>query len=168
MSNYEFTNNWFQGTTKPVWDAIFPQLNPRKLLEVGSFEGAATTYIVETVGALANVELHAIDTWIGGIEHMEQGLDMSLVEKRFLYNIELARNSIDNRLDLHIHKGTSDFFLSKLFAMGLGEYFDFIYVDGSHQAPDVLTDAVLSPTFDNHPMKAQVMTILVSGFGHYS
>jgi predicted O-methyltransferase YrrM len=26
----------------------------------------------------------------------------------------------------------------------MGNYFDFIYIDGSHQAPDVLVDAILS------------------------
>jgi predicted O-methyltransferase YrrM len=33
---------------------------------------------------------------------------------------------------------------SKLIAEGRQGYFDFIYVDGSHQAPDVLCDALLS------------------------
>jgi predicted O-methyltransferase YrrM len=34
--------------------------------------------------------------------------------------------------------------LAKLLASGKEGFFDFIYVDGSHQAPDVLCDAVMS------------------------
>lgn len=47
-------------------------------------------------------------------------------------------------MDIHLHKGYSDAILAKLLAGGKAGYFDFIYVDGSHAAPDVLTDAVLS------------------------
>ncbi len=33
--------------------------------------------------------------------------------------------------------------LPKLLAEGKQGYFDFVYIDGSHQAPDVLLDAIL-------------------------
>ena len=36
----------------------------------------------------------------------------------------------------------SDIELPRLIAGGKSEYFDLIYIDGSHQAPDVLSDAV--------------------------
>jgi predicted O-methyltransferase YrrM len=41
-------------------------------------------------------------------------------------------------------KSFSDGALASLLAEGKRGYFDFIYVDGSHRAPDVLYDAVLS------------------------
>ena len=41
-------------------------------------------------------------------------------------------------------KGNSDIYLSKLLLDNKINYFDFIYVDGSHQAPDVLFDAVMA------------------------
>ena len=34
--------------------------------------------------------------------------------------------------------------LSNLISQGHKESFDFIYIDPSHQAPDILTDAVLA------------------------
>jgi hypothetical protein len=34
--------------------------------------------------------------------------------------------------------------MAQLLVEGKGNYFDFIYIDGSHQAPDVLVDAVLA------------------------
>lgn len=33
--------------------------------------------------------------------------------------------------------------LPRLVANGMQGYFDFVYIDGSHQAPDVLLDAIL-------------------------
>jgi hypothetical protein len=39
--NYEFTNNWFENTAKGVWDSLIPQINPHRILEVGSYEGPA-------------------------------------------------------------------------------------------------------------------------------
>jgi hypothetical protein len=46
-------------------------------------------------------------------------------------------------VEFHKHKGTSDIHLSRLIAAGRKSSFDLVYVDGSHQAPDVLMDAVL-------------------------
>lgn len=41
-------------------------------------------------------------------------------------------------------KGTSDIELAKLLADGRAGTFDFMYVDGSHQVPDVMLDALLA------------------------
>ena len=46
-------------------------------------------------------------------------------------------------MNLFVHKGFSDIEMSRLLANGKQNYFDFIYIDGSHQAPDVLCDAIL-------------------------
>ena len=47
-------------------------------------------------------------------------------------------------VDLHVHKGYSDDCLVQLIAGGMAGSVDFIYIDGSHQAADVLSDAVLA------------------------
>src|SRR6185312_6234037 len=41
-------------------------------------------------------------------------------------------------------KTTSHSAMIRLLADGNGGRFDFVYIDGSHQAPDVLADAVLA------------------------
>ena len=69
---------------------------------------------------------------------------MSNVEKRFRNNTNIAIEKSVNKVDLKIHKGFSADELSKMLAVGMRDYFDFIYIDGGHQGPDVLTDAVLS------------------------
>ncbi len=141
-SDYKFSNNWFVHSAKAIWDQIIPQLNPRKILEIGSYEGASTCYLIEKLGHQQDIELHCIDTWAGGIEH--QGTDMAAVEQNFWANINLALAKVSHRVDLVVHKGFSDLKLAELLTQGKRNYFDFIYVDGSHQAPDVLCDAILS------------------------
>ncbi|MCE2870849.1 MAG: class I SAM-dependent methyltransferase [Oxalobacteraceae bacterium] len=144
--SYDFTNTWFE-SAKPVWDSLIPQINPTRILEIGSYEGASTCYLIEKLGISKNIELHCIDTWEGGVEHKIGGsahTDMSIVEKRFNNNASLAISKVNNNVQLFIHKSFSVLALSKLIAEGKKGYFDFIYVDGSHQAPDVLCDALLS------------------------
>jgi predicted O-methyltransferase YrrM len=58
--------------------------------------------------------------------------------------VSLAIEKCLNKVDFHIMKGSSIEQLSKLILTGLSEYFEFIYIDGSHQAPDVISDAILS------------------------
>ena len=143
---YEFTNNWF-AFAKDIWDYTIPQINPTKILEIGSYEGASTCYLIEKLAASKDIELHCIDNWQGGIEHKKDGTvetNMSIVESRFHRNIKIARNNVENDVNLVIHKEFSDVALSKLIAEGKQGYFDFIYIDGSHQAPDVLCDAILA------------------------
>jgi len=47
-------------------------------------------------------------------------------------------------VNLVIHKSSSKNALCKLIAESQSGYFDFIYIDGSRMAFDVITDAVLS------------------------
>lgn len=144
--NYQFTNNWFEDTARNVWDHLVPQVNPTRILEVGSYEGASTCYLIDKLASRGKLELHCIDTWEGGVEHRVGGvaeMEMTSVEERFLHNTGIAARRAAENLDLHVHKGYSDIQLARLLANGKANYFDFIYIDGSHQAPDVLCDAVL-------------------------
>jgi hypothetical protein len=138
---YEFTNNWFESSAKGVWELLIPQINPTRILEIGSFEGAITCYLIHKLAAFKNIELHCVDTWAGGLEH--NCFDMPAVERRFHKNIENAMTHVQNEVEIFLYKSYSDLALSKLLASGKQGYFDFIYIDGSHQAPDVLCDALL-------------------------
>ncbi|ATE67048.1 class I SAM-dependent methyltransferase [Rhizorhabdus dicambivorans] len=146
-SGHQFTNGWFQGAAKSVWDDLVPQIDPTRILEIGSFEGASSCYLIDTLATRKDIEIHCIDTWEGGVENAADGwspANMSDVEQRFLDNIRLSVDRAPHKVDVHLHKGRSDLALCKLLAEGRQGYFDFIYVDGSHQAPDVLCDAVLA------------------------
>jgi len=139
-----FTNNWFDVTARQIWDTLIPQINPTTILEIGSFEGASACYLIAKCASKGPIELHCVDTWVGGIEHQKAGDNMTEVERRFLDNTKVAREKVPHPVDLVIHKGLSSTCLAEILSRGLLNYFDLIYVDGSHQAPDVLSDAVFS------------------------
>jgi len=144
-TDYLFTNGWFD-RHKAVWGPLLNELSPARILEVGSYEGNSTTYLIETLASQRDIEIHCIDSWEGGIEHKAGGsaaADMIGVEARFHHNLNLARSRASHDASITIHKGFSHTQLPKLLADGKQGYFDFIYIDGSHQAPDVLLDAVL-------------------------
>ena len=144
-ATYKFTNNWFD-EHKEVWSQLLKQINPTKILEVGSYEGKSTVFMIEALAATNAIEIHCIDSWEGGIEHKAGGYveaNMSSIEASFQHNIKVAKNKCNHLVKLNIHKGLSNKELPKLLANGMQGYYDFIYIDGSHQAPDVLLDAIL-------------------------
>ena len=138
---YILTKNWFDQNSRQNWDRIVPIINPKKILEIGSYEGAAACYLIEKLGNNNFLEVHCIDTW-----EESDGLakeEALIVEKRFDYNMQLAVNRSQNKTKYFKYKSQSHLVLSRMIADGVGD-FDLIYVDASHYAVDVLTDAVLS------------------------
>ncbi len=138
---YIFTHNWFEHGARAIWDQMLPGIDPSSVLEIGSYEGASTCYLINTIAARHPLEIHCVDSWAGGVEH--QGMDMAAVEERFRHNVRLAMRQAVHPVEITVHKARSDEGLVGLLAAGKAGHFDFIYVDGSHQAPDVLSDAVL-------------------------
>jgi len=139
---YEFTVDWFSGAI-PVWKQIIDRYRPARVLEVGSYEGRSACFAIEQCAAGWPIELHCVDTWEGGVEH-KGVVQMSDVERRFDSNIALAMSEAAHPVQFHKHKALSHDALARLMAEGQGGGFDVIYIDGSHQAPDVLSDAVLA------------------------
>lgn len=137
----EFTKNWFD-VSKSNWENLVPRSNPSRILEIGSYEGASACFMIEKLGGQKPIEIHCIDTWEGSIESTET--NMPAVERRFDSNTEIAMSEAKHEVTLKKHKGRSDQILSRLLTEEYTGYFDFVYIDGSHQAPDVLCDAVLA------------------------
>ena len=145
MDNYEFTNEWFENSAKKIWTQILNQTKPKKILEIGSYEGASTCFLIDTLSLYHDsFEIHAIDTWDGGIEHKEMKINMKLVEERFKKNTSNAIKKSTKAIELITYKKKSINALSELITNQKSNYFDFIYIDGSHMASDVLSDAILS------------------------
>lgn len=69
---------------------------------------------------------------------------MGEIERRFLDNTKIACDSAPYPVNLVAHKGPSNICLAKILNQNFLNYFDLIYIDGSHEAPDVLSDATLS------------------------
>jgi predicted O-methyltransferase YrrM len=141
MSEYQFTKDWF-GWAPPVWEQLIPMLPSgaglRTFLEVGSFEGRSTVWVMENMMSDGE-HLICIDTWGGGEEHGAE--DMETVEGRFRHNMQIAKDRFPKR-NFRTIKDSSYSALASL--VGTTFDFDFIYIDGSHIAKDVLTDACMA------------------------
>jgi predicted O-methyltransferase YrrM len=142
MTEYQFTKDWFNWAPE-VWTQLIPHLpseaGSRRFLEVGSFEGRSTVWIMENMMQDGDYML-CIDTWEGGEEHGEE--DMDAVFMRFRANVQAAREKTGIKSVGHSRQSSTQG-LAEEISEWTGNY-DFIYIDGSHRAPDVLTDACMS------------------------
>lgn len=134
---YSFTNKWFDNNAM-AWDRTIDFVKPTQFLEVGCYEGRATTYFIERCSVYGALDITCIDTWEGAVDLPPDV--MKGVEKRFDDNVALAMNWSGSRVLFRKMKKRSALALPNLIIEG--KQFDFIYIDGSHTAPDVLTDAI--------------------------
>jgi predicted O-methyltransferase YrrM len=141
MTEYQFTKDWFNWAPE-VWTQLIPHLPERKaFLEIGSFEGRSTTWIVENMMEDGGW-IDCVDTWEGGEEHDEEDMDAVLL--RFRANAKLLGAKYPARTVCE-HRETSQWTLAQFVAKTFGGHiYDFIYIDGSHIAKDVLTDACMA------------------------
>ena len=139
MTDFKFTQDWFHWAPE-IWQQLTPTLPGRKrFLELGAFEGRSTAWIVENM-LEDDGTLISVDTWEGAEDHVKMGLAMPDAEDNYDHNLNLLRQQYPERAVLKF-KMTSYEAVTKLAG---GPQFDFIYVDASHTAPDVLTDACVA------------------------
>jgi SAM-dependent methyltransferase len=125
-SGYRYTQDWFS-FHEATWLAHFGSLAGRpglRFLEIGSFEGRSACWIAEHLAAGEGSILVCIDPLNGYADQ----------ERNFDRNVSASPNIAHKILKL---RGRSCEVLHFLPAEG----FDFIYVDGSHAALDVIQDA---------------------------
>jgi len=129
---YEFTEDWFTPHI-PSWRiATMPWAGKPEVryLEVGVYEGRAAMWAAENILTHESSELVAVDLFAGGYVD-----EYGPYERRYRDN--LARTGLGDRATTI--RGYSQIELRKLPL----DHYDIIYVDGSHQNPDVLEDAIL-------------------------
>lgn len=136
---YRFTYPWFE-VVRQDWQEVTTPLVGAKLqiLEVGSFEGCSTTWIMDNILEHPESTLTAIDWFQGSAEHLGPDFNLGAIEQTFHENVQKARNFSK----LRILKGRSADRLIQL--RGESAQFDLIYIDASHAAIDVLEDIALS------------------------
>lgn len=138
-SRYIFQANWFELVISD-WERLTKPMQaipkPLQILEIGAFEGASTTWILDNLANHPHSTMTVIDTFSGGMEHNEK--EVESLEKRFYNNVMQCTNATK----LKVVKAKSEEALVNLQASSAK--FDFIYIDGSHVAIDVLHDAVVS------------------------
>jgi predicted O-methyltransferase YrrM len=121
--DYQFTRDWFSHNIESWqrWLAEFKGKPGIRALEIGSFEGRSTTWLLENVLTDKTSHIDCIDPFRRDYY------------RRFLSNIKPWRRRVT------IHRALSNTVLPTI-----GGEFDFIYIDGDHSSLGVLSDAVLS------------------------
>lgn len=141
---FAFQQTWFDDFVRSDWEDHTSHLRNKRLsiLEIGSFEGASTTWLLDNLMSHPESTMTVVDTFEGGMEHQApeqvEKYGLSTLEQRFRSNISLCVHS--NKLT--ILRSMSDEALLKL--REHHAKYDLIYIDASHVAIDVLHDAVLS------------------------
>jgi predicted O-methyltransferase YrrM len=136
---YVFTHDFFSANI-PSWHDWFTRLiltEPIDCLEIGSWQGGSATWLLDKVVGPRGGRLTCIDTFAGSSEHA--GLLGELgttLEELFDRNIARTGRAAQCRKLV----GRSQDVLRRL----SGEDFDFVYVDGAHEAKYVIQDALLS------------------------
>jgi len=132
-----FSANWF-GNNAKSWSEWLKELKDKPdltFLEIGCFEGRATTWLLDNILTHKSSKIHTIDTFDGNMEHKVKGKEFfENAEKNYWENIKPYGDRVIT------HKGRSDEIL-KTFPYNS---FDFIYIDGSHRSLEVLEDSVLA------------------------
>jgi predicted O-methyltransferase YrrM len=137
---FEFSEDWFSNHI-PSWRRVLERLKPGRVLEIGSYEGRSTCFVIETCSRFGALDLTCVDTWAGSADL--PSWRMTGVERRFDDNVHLAIADASSPISFHKYKEPSTLVLAHLIAEQ-SDPFDFIYIDGSHTASDVLSDAVLA------------------------
>lgn len=120
----QFTKDWFSRHADKWRDVLADYVGQPKVryLEIGSYEGRSVAWMCREILTGENSQAVCIDVW-----------DDRDVETRFDANV--AGLAVDKRV------GESR---SELIRCNYGPQFDIAYIDGSHEARDVLSDAVLA------------------------
>jgi SAM-dependent methyltransferase len=135
-----FSEDWFS-VHIPVWTDLLKELVGKpdlRFLEVGVLEGRSVHWLLTNILTHPTSKIVCVDNFQGGMEH-QQGMSYSLpnlseLQSRFMSNIAPFAAQVEVRVGQSQELLRSEPMYS----------FDFVYIDGSHKAADVLEDAVLS------------------------
>ena len=126
-----FSNKWFLNNFD-IFSFFLPQDKNSKFdyLEVGCFEGLSSFFVLSEY---KSVDATLLDIW-----------DMPNPNSKTLsHNFNSIEKAFDNNLsgfDFMKIKDDSVVAMRKLFKQN--KFFDFIYIDGSHNGEDILSDAI--------------------------
>ncbi len=121
--SHDFVSHWHD-----VWEACFSGLRglpDLRILEIGSFEGRSAVWFLENLLTGDGASIVCVDPFIA--KGAEATFDKNMVATGVA------------------HKVTKLAFASDKYLASLpDEQFDLVYIDGGHDAPTVLFDALLS------------------------
>lgn len=118
-----FTADWFSQFI-PIWTQILAPMRSKAnlcFLEIGSFEGRSTCWLLENILTAPDAVIHCVDPFPGPLL------------QRFSENVAPWSEHIA------VHQGRSEDMLPSIPGP-----FDLVYIDGLHLAFNVIQDAVLT------------------------
>ena len=133
---YTLTHDYFSGNI-PQWRQFFEEVilqAPIRILEIGSWQGGSSLWLLDHVLGPRGGVLHCVDTWGGSSEHgFLAELGITIEE---LFDANIARNPHGALVEKQ--KGPSEEVLP-----GLEPHsYDLIYIDGAHEASFAIQDAI--------------------------
>lgn len=134
----EYTQDWFSSAA-PLLEIHLKDFKGKenlRFLEIGSYEGRSTVWFLENILTHETSKIVCVDTFAGSEEFLLEGKSMNGVENRFRTNLEPFKGKY------RAIKGYSQDILRGLTLKD--NFFDLIYIDGSHTSSDTLADAVLA------------------------
>jgi predicted O-methyltransferase YrrM len=120
------------------WDKFLSKFVDKKIncLDIGSYEGASTCWMLNNLCTNPESKVYSIDTWEGSPEYGE--MDFSKIEKTFDENvIKTGKKSQHIKMKMSSMDGLIKLKMDKIM-------FDLIFIDASHEAIDVMTDGILA------------------------
>ena len=117
---------------------------PNLIIEIGTWKGKSTFQFAQAVKELGlNTKILCIDTWLGGEEHWDllhpyrrNGNPIGLYNQ-FIYNV--IHNNYQDIIYPMVQSSAVAYSILKKYGITA----ELIYVDGSHEEPDVFMDLQL-------------------------
>jgi len=131
ISNKNFSNKWFLNNFE-IFNHFLPKNKNEKFnyLEIGCFEGLSSFYVLSQ---FKFVNAYFLDIWDEPNKNSKSLTDdFNQVEKLFDENL--------SKFNFTKIKDDSVISMRKLLRKNMN--FDFIYIDGSHNGEDILSDAI--------------------------
>lgn len=131
ISKKNFSNRWFLNNFE-IFNFFLPKDSDKKFnyLEIGCYEGLSSFYMVSEY---KNINAYFIDLWDMPNENSKSLTNnFQVVEKKF------DENLLNYRFTKI--KGDSVISMRNIFRQKIN--FDFIYIDGSHNGEDILSDSI--------------------------
>jgi predicted O-methyltransferase YrrM len=134
----EFTTDWFSSNIKR-FDAYLHQYKNRNylnFLEIGSFEGRSTCWLMDNILTGDECSITCIDIFEDDYQQQNNEIEINSVYDRFLHNTKEYGDKV-----IHIKDKSNN---ALILPSVREKKYDFIYIDGCHESKEVLEDAILS------------------------
>jgi FkbM family methyltransferase len=123
--------------THPVFKRVIDEVKPSTIIEVGSWKGQGTLHLAECMPV---GQIYAVDTWLGGSDHLWNGDPMPmqhgrpLLYEQFLFNVAASPHA--HRIFPILQPSTS----AAVLLNSLGYRAEVVIIDASHTYLDCYND----------------------------